>query len=320
MVLSCLCCLGLQRRAAVRLLHTLLVLVPWQDAMSCRANVVPPLVRHNYPRQSRQHCHPARPRVQVEFFVHRVGRRGRLACPSGRRRSTSSSKEHATARGKTRTPGSVILWAAVPPGRDSWPSIAKAMVRPDLYREWRPPNQPQTRPAGPSGRERTLFFFFFLLAPPPSPPPPCSFSCPPSLALCSSSVVRGGAREGGRGDPKRGKEEQEEGVGGLLAPRRTHTGGTGKTQARQAWGGGRHEVEPERHGENEDWRRLETAASQGQVDALPLACRYRRPETRPQPIVRGVQGLAPVLVAPPSRREAPREGYPVRKSGTGAGT
>ncbi len=208
-VLSCLCCLGLQRRAAVRLLHTLLVLVPWQDAMSCRANVVPPLVRHNYPRQSRQHCHPARPRVQVEFFVHRVGRRGRLACPSGRRRSTSSSKEHATARGKTRTPGSVILWAAVPPGRDSWPSIAKAMVRPDLYREWRPPNQPQTRPAGPSGREQTLFFF--LLAPPPSPPPPCSFSCPPSLALCSSSVVRGGARGGGveirRGGRKNKKRE-----------------------------------------------------------------------------------------------------------------
>ena len=196
------------------------------------------------------------------------------------------------------------------------------MVRPDLYREWRPPNQPQTRPAGPSGREQTLFFFFFylllrllrlLLA--------LSLVLPPSPFVRRRSS--GAEREGGRGDPKRGKEEQEEGVGGLLAPRRTHTGGTGKTQARQAWGGGRHEVEPERHGENEDWRRLETAASQGQVDALPLACRYRRPETRPQPIVRGVQGLAPVLVAPPSRREAPREGvptYPVRKSGTGAGT
>lgn len=211
-VLSCLCCLGLQRRAAVRLLHTLLVLVPWQDAMSCRANVVPPLVRHNYPRQSRQHCHPARPRFQVEFFVHRVGRRGRLACPSGRRTTTSSSKEHATARGKARTPGSVILWAAVPPGRDSWPSIAKAMVRPDLYREWRPPNQPQTRPAGPSGREQTLFFFF-LLAPPPSPPPPCSFSCPPSLALCSSSVVRGGAR-GGAWRSEEGEGRTRRGSGG----------------------------------------------------------------------------------------------------------
>lgn len=166
--------------------------------------------------------------------------------------------------------------------------------------------------------ENKLFFFFTCSS---------AFSASSLLFLLSSLprplfvVGRPGRSErGGRGDPKRGKEEQEEGVGGLLAPRRTHTGGTGKTQARQAWGGGRHEVEPERHGENEDWRRLETAASQGQVDALPLACRYRRPETRPQPIVRGVQGLAPVLVAPPSRREAPREGYPVRKSGTGAGT
>lgn len=211
MVLSCLCCLGLQRRAAVRLLHTLLVLVPWQDAMSCRANVVPPLVRHNYPRQSRQHCHPARPRVQVEFFVHRVGRRGRLACPSGRRRSTSSSKEHATARGKTRTPGSVILWAAVPPGRDSWPSIAKAMVRPDLYREWRPPNQPQTRPAGPSGREQTLFFFYLLLR-------LLRLLLALSLVLPPSPFVRrrssGAEREGGAWRSEEGEGRTRRGSGG----------------------------------------------------------------------------------------------------------
>jgi len=237
-VLSCLCCLGLQRRAAVRLLHTLLVLVPWQDAMSCRANVVPPLVRHNYPRQSRQHCHPARPRFQVEFFVHRVGRRGRLACPSGRRTTTSSSKEHATARGKARTPGSVILWAAVPPGRDSWPSIAKAMVRPDLYREWRPPNQPQTRPAGPSGREQTLFFFFFTCS--------SAFSASSLLFLLSSLprplfvVGRPGRSERGGVEIRRGgrknKKREWGGCSHRAAP--TQAGLGRRRQGRLGEGGG----------------------------------------------------------------------------------
>ena len=61
--------------------------------------------------------------------------------------------------------------------------------------------------------ENKLFFFFFLLAPPPSPPPPCSFSCPPSLALCSSSVVRGGAR-GGAWRSEEGEGRTRRGSGG----------------------------------------------------------------------------------------------------------